>query len=126
MIRSIVNRMLRSKNNAVPAPVKVRSSIEVWFNTLHVGTLTRDEGLWHFCYSTAFKQQSEVAPITDFPDRDRDYTSKNLWPFFALRIPSINQPQVRDYLKEHNPSEEMLLNRFGRSSASNPFTLAST
>jgi hypothetical protein len=124
MIPSFINRLLRTKSNGVPAASEQSFSIEVRYQTLHIGTLSRKHGVWRFLYTDAFRQQDTVAPITDFPDSNRVYESPKLWPFFAIRIPSINQPQVRAYLRNHEASEEMLLNRFGRLSAANPFVLA--
>lgn len=124
MIPSFINRLMRTKAKGAPAASDRPFAIGVRYQTLHVGTLSRERGVWRFRYSDAFKQQEAVAPITDFPDRSRVYESPKLWPFFAIRIPSINQPQVRAYLRDHEASEEMLLNRFGRLSAANPFVLA--
>ena len=124
MIPSFLNRLLRTKPKGTHAAPNRPFTIEVWYQTLHVGTLSREKGLWRFQYSDAFKRQDAVAPITDFPNRSRVYESAKLWPFFAIRIPSINQPQVRAFLRNNDASEEMLLNRFGRVSAANPFVLA--
>jgi hypothetical protein len=124
MMPSFINRLLRTKPHGVPVASGQPFAIAVRYQTLHVGTLSREHGVWRFCYTDAFRQQDTVAPITDFPDRHRVYESPKLWPFFAIRIPSINQPQVRAYLRNHKASEEMLLNRFGRLSAANPFVLA--
>jgi hypothetical protein len=47
-----------------------------------------------------------------------------LWPFFALRIPSPEQPAVRDFiLKRKKADEGILLKEFGERSIANPFRL---
>lgn len=93
---------------------------------LKVGTLRFAEGRWIFEYSDEFKTQSEIAPIMDFPGVNRSYIADELWPFFALRIPSPAQPKVRRYLDaKHKPSADTveLLQNFGRHSSANPFVL---
>lgn len=101
---------------------------------LHVGILTRHGGGWAFRYTPHFKAQTEVAPITNFPNVNREYESKRLWPFFQLRIPSRNQPGVQTFLNKLRPTigeyllklngvDHHLLQKFGRFTISNPFEL---
>lgn len=94
---------------------------------LEVGCLEIIDNKWQFTYSEAFQKQQEFSPITDFPDKGRSYTSEDLWPFFALRIPSLAQPRVKEWAKaqecEEAVTEANLLKRFGRETAANPFVL---
>jgi hypothetical protein len=93
---------------------------------LKVGTLRFAQGRWIFEYSDEFKKQTEIAPIMDFPGVNRSYIANELWPFFALRIPSPAQPKVKKYLHaKHKPSADTveLLQNFGRHSSANPFVL---
>ena len=93
---------------------------------LKVGTLRYAEGRWIFEYSEEFKKQTEIAPIMDFPGVNRSYIANELWPFFALRIPSPAQPKVKKYLRaKHKLTADTveLLQNFGRHSSANPFVL---
>ena len=56
-----------------------------------IGELTYSNGVWDFEYSSDFKRNSFAQPIMDFPDKEKKYTNEQLWPFFATRIPSLNQ-----------------------------------
>lgn len=99
---------------------------ELKLGDLHVGTLCRDHGEWVFKYTEDFARQDKVAPITDFPFLEREYRSKELWPFFTLRIPSVTQAVVQEYLRRKGPSQADaadLLQEFGRRSIANPFVL---
>jgi hypothetical protein len=56
------------------------------------------------------------------------YISEDLWPFFALRIPSGAQNAVQEFLREQhleNADEVTMLKKFGRRSVANPFELQS-
>lgn len=62
----------------------------------------------------------------DFPDLDKHYRSEDLWPFFAVRIPSLEQPAVQRAVQDmkldaHN--EVDLLRAFGKKTIANPFVL---
>lgn len=96
------------------------------YKSLLVGELKLTEGIWSFEYSAAFKKQDEIKPLADFPDVDKVYKSKELYPFFLHRIPSIKQPKVQRQIKEHKidaTNEADLLRFFGIHSISNPFSL---
>lgn len=95
-------------------------------DSLKVGFLRYGENQWYFEYSEAFKKQTKVLPIMDFPNVDRKYVSTDLWPFFALRIPSAAQLAVQEFLRERhldNADEVTMLKKFGRRSVANPFEL---
>lgn len=96
------------------------------FGELVIGYLCREKGKWVFEYSKEFKQQDDVKPIVNFPSPDRVYRSEYLWPFFTLRIPSLDQPSVKRLLGDHRkepPGEVEMLKTFGRRTAANPFEL---
>lgn len=101
-------------------------SFSVVLGQMEVGKLSRENGEWVFRYSDAFRRQDTVKPIVNFPNVERDYRSRQLWPFFLLRIPSVEQPSVKRFARKHGLSElteAMLLRHFGRHSVANPFTL---
>ena len=100
-------------------------SFHLFLGDLEVGTLRMDGAEWIFSYSEAFRNQSKVAPIIDFPHVDQEYRSNQLWPFFALRVPSLAQTNVREYLAKtkKEPDDARLMREFGRRSVANPFVL---
>src|SRR5262245_48021485 len=56
----------------------------------------------------------------------KEYRSTELWPFFLLRIPSLKQPAVQEFLRSANvqsPTAAILLRQFGKRSIANPFEL---
>jgi len=124
MLKSLYRRFNWLRD--VVEPVEVRASFELSLGSLHVGTLSRDGDSWLFEYSQAFRQQGKISPIVDFPKVDQVYRSKELWPFFALRIPSLTQAHVQDYLRDigrDQADSAELMKRFGRRSIANPFVL---
>lgn len=103
-------------------------SFGLFLGELEVGTLRIEGSEWIFSYSEAFKNQSKVSPIIDFPQFDQKYRSTRLWPFFALRVPSLAQANVREFLAKtkEEPNDALLLEEFGRRSIANPFVLEPT
>lgn len=98
----------------------------VRYGSLEVGHLFLNGGEWEFTYTDAFKNQERVQALLDFPRKDKTYRMKALWPFFASRIPGLEQPQIRDRLEKEgidDTDEAALLSRFGERSIANPFTL---
>lgn len=89
---------------------------------LLVGTLLYSDGTWHFSYSDEFKLQNRVLPLANFPSKDKEYSARELWPFFASRIPSNTQLQI----EKNKPQEDIvtLLQRFGRRTVANPYELS--
>lgn len=89
---------------------------------LLVGTLSFSDGQWHFSYSDEFKMQNDILPLANFLSKDKEYVSRELWPFFTSRIPSNAQLQ----LDKEAPKEDLvtLLTKFGRKTVSNPFELS--
>jgi HipA-like protein len=102
------------------------TAFELAYGKITVGHLALKNGVWEFRYSTEFLKQSDIRTLIDFPDQNRIYRSKNLWPFFAHRIPSLAQPQVQEVIKEEGldvHDQALLLARFGRRAISDPFAL---
>lgn len=124
MLKSLYRRFNWLRDVSEPAHIRV--SFELNLGPLHVGTLRREGDEWVFEYSEAFCNQRMVTPIVDFPQVGREYRSKELWPFFALRIPSLTQAHVQRYLHSHGRAEADaadLMQQFGRRSIANPFVL---
>ena len=97
MFKSLYRRFNWLQNISEPS-AEDKVSFELKLGALHVGTLTREAQEWVFAYSDAFARQRRVAPLVDFPMVGRVYRSEDLWPFFALRIPSTTQASVQAFL----------------------------
>jgi len=91
-----------------------------------IGYLDYDGSIWSFHYSKWFQNQDELESLFEFPVKDKIYSSRELWPFFESRIPSIKQPKIQEYLDSH-PSDRnnkvKLLELFGITSVNNPYRL---
>lgn len=109
----------------IATPERIDYVFTLLYGNLRIGTLQLEEGEWTFRYSEAFKAQDEIKPITEFPRLEKVYKSKDLFPFFVHRIPSLSQPKVQKTISRENIEldEASLLKRFGESSISNPFRL---
>lgn len=102
------------------------ASFNVIYNDLLIGTLSLKDEEWNFDYSSKFKDQKSIRPIVDFPDKSKNYSSDELWPFFASRIPGTGQPMVQNFLLKNNVKETdavVLLKEFGKKSITNPYEL---
>lgn len=97
------------------------ATFKVSLGKLPVGTLLYMNGLWHFSYSDEFKMQNQILPLANFPSKEKEYTARELWPFFTSRIPSNAQLQI----EKDNPTEDLvsLLMKYGRKTVSNPYVL---
>lgn len=112
-----------SGNRQSPAQ---NAEFQLLLKNLEVGRLRWDGLKWMFTYSEEFMSQDRLAPITDFPDTNRSYVSKELWPFFALRIPSQAQEAVKQWMSKQDSSnvdDVTMLQRFGGRTATNPLVL---
>ncbi len=89
---------------------------------LPIGTLKLEKGIWVFNYSNEFKNQFIYKPLTEFPDIDKEYKSRDLWPFFLSRIPAANNINIvnRGYQEVDLVG---LLKNFGSKTTTNPYTL---
>jgi len=106
-------------------PDNFKGQFALTYNKLLIGHLSINEGKWTFEYSEEFKRQNDILPLSNFPDKNAVYTSKELWPFFASRIPSEAQLEGRDISpdKEVGRNEVNLLRKYGHKTITNPFTL---
>jgi HipA-like protein len=99
---------------------------ELLFEGKLIGTLEYDEGKWIFIYSSQFKENPFVLPLIDFPDINKKYEFDDLMPFFAARIPNLNQPFHKWKLDKFDGDKNSLvslLKIFGEKSINNPFEL---
>jgi HipA-like protein len=112
------------ENRLTPDDMQVRFVLT--YNKLVIGYLSVNQGKWTFEYSEDFKKQGEILPLSNFPNKVLVYTSEELWPFFASRIPSAAQLERKakitsDELSERN--EVHLLRKYGHRTITNPFIL---
>ena len=84
---------------------------------------------WQFAYADVYQRLPNAQPLFEFPNLSRVYVCTELWPFFASRIPSPNQPEVlavarRKKLDLHDTAQ--MLREFGRRTITNPYELTAT
>jgi HipA-like protein len=132
MLRSLRRiRKLWSSSESNPSsktPVNELAKFGLGYGSLHVGTLKLENGVWEFQYTDDFKAQIKdgIKPLLAFPDVEKMYRSEELWEFFAVRIPSLQQPAIQRIIEEEKldkDNEVILLRRFGSETVSSPFVL---
>ena len=93
---------------------------------LLVGRLTQDGDDFVFEYSDEFAKGT-FPLLPDFPRREvRQYRSHVLWPFFLVRLPPVDRPDVQQEIRERNlePDDKLqLLGSLGRRAISSPYEL---
>jgi hypothetical protein len=107
-------------------PSGSKAEFHLFYGKLLIGILMYDGVNWNFKYSDMFKEVSRIIPVIDFPDFNKEYISKELWPFFATRIPTLNQPYQLKKIKKANIREDdsvELLKLFDKDAITNPFRL---
>lgn len=101
-------------------------SFKLMYKNLVIGNLLFEDGKWSFFYTSEFKNQTYLKTISDFPDLEKNYQEEVLWPFFASRIPSKNQPMVLEAISKKlivSFDEVTMLEKFGKKTIANPFVL---
>ena len=91
-----------------------------------VGTLGRDEGGFVFEYTKEFLE-SGLPLLPDFPRPDGAYRARKLWPFFAVRLPPVDRPDVQAELERRKIDGDdtiQILGSLGRKVISSPYQLA--
>ena len=91
-----------------------------------IGILSYENKHWTFLYTDEFKKNQDLRPIIDFPDTGKIYINEQLWPFFASRIPTLNQSyQYKKIAKAKIKKDDSvgLLKVFGNETITNPFRL---
>lgn len=99
---------------------------ELLFDEMLIGILEYKDNKWYFEYSDEYKENQFVLPLIDFPDIEKKYEFEDLMPFFATRIPNLNQPYHEmkiENLEGNKTSLVSLLKIFGEKSINNPFKL---
>lgn len=111
---------------AVATATEREAAFALFLGKVHVGVLSLSEGQWMFVYSDEFRRHEELRPLVSFPDKTAVYRADELWPFFAMRIPSLKQPAIRERIQREHIDERdrvKLLRRFGTRTIANPYRL---
>jgi HipA-like protein len=91
-----------------------------------IGVLSQEEGSFVFRYDPSFVASTEAEPILAFPDLQTEYRSRELWPFFAVRIPPADRKDVREALARMHLRPDQTLEVLGtlaKRSISNAYRL---
>jgi HipA-like protein len=130
MLTQLWNRVFKPEGlEGIATPAAAEVYFELRYGNVVVGYLHHKDGKWTFKYSDAFKRSQALRPIVDFPDVNKDYQEESLWPFFASRIPSLENPHVKQRLATEKVSEKDeagLLRLFGYRTITNPLELVAT
>ncbi|MDE2825104.1 MAG: hypothetical protein OXI89_02465 [Gemmatimonadota bacterium] len=85
-----------------------------------VGKLFREQGEFVFRYADEY----DMEPISAFPDTDKVYRSKRLWPFFAVRIPPMDREDMQKQISSGSLEKDQVLEILGsvaKVSVTNPY-----
>jgi HipA-like protein len=107
-------------------PAGSKGAFHLKYGKQVIGLLSYENNQWTFKYSDEFRKDQVINPIIDFPDPDKVYTNEQLWPFFASRIPSLNQSFQFKKIRKANIKQDDsvgLLRLFGNETITNPFRL---
>ena len=85
--------------------------VRVFVDAVTIGYLEEAAQQFVFRYADDYKRLPGAVPISAFPDLAEVYESKDLWPFFAVRIPPSKRPDVRELIESKKLTEESTLRR---------------
>lgn len=98
---------------------EVKTLLVVWQNEenrlyYHIGTLSYYEDYYEFSYTTKKSGQRKLGDALEqgymvhpaFPQTDKAYRSKNLFPAFDRRIPSVDRHDFKEILNDLGLNEE--------------------
>jgi hypothetical protein len=84
-----------------------------------------EQEMYAFRYLPAFRA-ARLAPLPGLPNIDEEYWSKELWGFFAERIPDIHRPEIEALIKARRINrydEFQMLVELGGHSVTDPFEI---
>jgi len=96
---------------------------------IFVGRLRKEGDEFVFEYSKEFASREDLPSLPDFPHRNRPYRSADLWPFFLVRLPPSDRPDVQRVIRDKGiePQNTLeLLGKLGRRAISSPYELELT
>jgi HipA-like protein len=91
-----------------------------------IGTLWQEGADFCFRYDDAFVALPNAEPISAFPDLHQEYRSRDLWPFFSIRIPPAARSDVHEAMDRLGlrPDQTLeVLGKLAKRSISNPYRL---
>ncbi|MCY4345621.1 MAG: hypothetical protein OXC17_02355 [Aestuariivita sp.] len=77
-------------------------------------------------YIFQYERNYDGALMFAFPDRTKEYKSTHLWPFFTIRIPPLDRPDIKKIMREKSLNKDhilKLLGTLGKTSISNSYEL---
>lgn len=127
MIKKNVKELWHTEemNNSI-ASSEIQAEFVLSYNKLIIGNLSINQGKWTFKYTEEFKKQSEILPLSNFPNKELVYSSTELWPFFASRIPGVAQLEKNEKVcltDQSSRNEVDLLRKYGHRTITNPYIL---
>ena len=127
-IESTVQRMillqLRYNMAFPPGSLKLYLYLPVQNEMVHVGILSQEGKEFVFRYDERFQHREDVPPISAFPDKTKEYRSEMLWPFFEVRLPPLDRPDIASQVKDRNVDQDdvlTLLAEFGQKTVTTPY-----
>src|ERR1700723_1632010 len=78
-----------------------------------IGTLWQEGNEFLFRYEPGYTKAAGAEPIPAFPDLHEEYRSRDLWPFFAVRIPPVERSDVREALERRGVRPDQTLKVLG-------------
>ncbi|MBR5957425.1 MAG: hypothetical protein IKZ99_03595 [Salinivirgaceae bacterium] len=97
-----------------------KGRFDLMLGVLPVGVLSYDDGIWKFFYSDEYKSQNKYEPLVNFPNLEQIYTSDQLWPFFASRLPGLSELKEKE---KESMDMLTLLKKYGQHVITNPYKL---
>lgn len=91
-----------------------------------IGTLSNEVGEFVFRYADSYIANEEASALSAFPDKKKEYRSKRLWPFFEVRIPSVNRQDIKRLMQDKNidgGNALKLLGELAKRSITTPYEL---
>jgi HipA-like protein len=91
-----------------------------------IGELTNDAGEYVFRYHSRYAARDDYPALVAFPDKQREYRSRTLWPFFDVRLPPLDRADVQRLIRERNLDTGdtlRLLAELGHRTITNPYEL---
>jgi HipA-like protein len=104
-------------------------TLQILYQGKLVAALTKEKRsnatVYTFRYLPEFKQM-KLAPLPGLPFTDSPAESRELWPFFAERIPDARRPEIQAWMRVKRIDEQddiRLIAELGAHSVTDPFEI---
>lgn len=114
-----------ANDRAQPARVQVWGPVHDK-NEVLIGVLTNETGAYVFRYDERYAARADYPALAAFPDKQREYRSRDLWPFFDVRLPPLKRADVQRVIRDRKIDEGdtlRLLAELGRRTIATPYEL---